>query len=205
VLPAAALSLCCAVFFATPVRAEGNADLMQRSYDSEAVGKLQDSLAALDLLSPPLRDGYVVALRKAWLLYRSGRHPEAIAAYARAISLAPAAVEPRLGMILPQLALRRWGDVETQTRAILKLDPANYLATLRLAFSLYNLQRYAESATFYKKLVDLHPADVEVRAGLGWALLKMGKYKEAAAEFHFVLDIAPRNELAKEGLKALGG
>ena len=89
-------------------------------------------------------------------------------------------------------------------------DPApfpvlNYLATLRLAFSLYNLQRYAESATFYKKLVDLHPADVEVRAGLGWALLKMGKYKEAAAEFHFVLDIAPRNELAKEGLKALGG
>ena len=166
VLPAAALSLCCAVFFATPVRAEGNADLMQRSYDSEAVGKLQDSLAALDLLSPPLRDGYVVALRKAWLLYRSGRHPEAIAAYARAISLAPAAVEPRLGMILPQLALRRWGDVETQTRAILKLDPANYLATLRLAFSLYNLQRYAESATFYKKLINLHPTNIKIHTNL---------------------------------------
>ncbi len=186
-------------------RADGNSDLIQRSYDSEAVGKLQDALTALDQMSSPRRDGYVVTLRKAWLLYRLGRSAEAVEVYGRAIAQAPAAVEPRLGILLPQLALRRWGDIETQARAILKLDPANYLATLRLAFACYNLQRYAESATFYKRLADLYPGDVEVKVGLGWALLKMGKYAEAGSEFRSVLDISPRNELARDGLKAAGG
>lgn len=194
-----------ALFFCSTAWANGNPDLMQRSYDSEAVGKFQDSLSALDSLSAPLYDSYVVTLRRAWLLYRLGKFQESAAMYGRAVALSPAAVEARLGALLPNLALRRWADVETQARAILKLDPANYLATLRLAFACYNLQRYAESATFYKRLTDLHPGDIEVRVGLGWAFLKMGKYKEAAAEFRFVLEISPRNDLAREGMKALGG
>ncbi len=186
-------------------RADGNAELIQRSYDSEATGRLADSLSVLDQLSAPRRDAYVVTLRKAWLLYRLGRYAESTEVYVRAIALAPAAVEPRLGILLPYLALRRWSDVENQARAILKLEPGNYLATLRLAFACYNLQRYAESTALYRKLIDLYPGDVAVRGGLGWALLKLGKYPEASAEFRNILEIAPRNELAKEGLKATGG
>lgn len=186
-------------------RADGSAELIQRSYDSEATGRLADSLSVLDQLTPPRRDMYVVTLRRAWLLYRLARYAEAVEVYGRAIALAPNAVEPRLGVLLPHLALRRWGDVENQARAILKLDPANYLAQLRLAFALYNLQRYAESTALYRRLGELYPSDVEVRSGLGWALLKAGKYPEAATEFRNILDVAPRNELAKEGLKAAGG
>lgn len=186
-------------------RADGNAELIQRSYDSEATGRIADALSVLDQLTPPRRDAYVLTLRKAWLLYRLGRYAESTEVYNRAIALAPGAVEPRLGILLPYLALRRWSDVEGQARAVLKLEPGNYLATLRLAFACYNLQRYAESTALYRKLIDLYPGDVEVRGGLGWALLKLGKYPEAAAEFRNILEIAPRNELAKEGLKATGG
>lgn len=186
-------------------RADANAELIQRSYDSEAVGKLADSLSVLDQLVAPRRDSYVVTLRRAWLLYRLGRFAESVDVYVRAISQAPGAVEPRLGILLPQLALRRWSDVETQARAVLRLEPGNYLATLRLAFACYNLQRYAEATALYRRLKDLYPSDVEVQSGLGWALLKQGKLPEASAEFHHILDVSPRNELAKEGLKATGG
>ena len=55
-------------------RADGNAELIQRSYDSEATGRLADSLSVLDQLSAPRRDAYVVTLRKAWLLSVSYTH-----------------------------------------------------------------------------------------------------------------------------------
>jgi tetratricopeptide (TPR) repeat protein len=178
-------------------------ELMQRSYDSEAAGKLQDAVAALDQL--PQRDRFVVQLRRGWLLYRLGRHDEAVKAYEQAVELAPRAVEARVGLLLPQIALRRWADVEAGARAALKIDPGNYLANLRLAFACYNLHRYAESAALYRKLSELYPSDVEVLSGMGWSLLKMGKAPEAAGRFREVLETAPRHALAREGLKAAGG
>ena len=191
-------------FCASVAQADGNAEIIQRSYDSEATGRLADSLSVLDQL-PPGRSAYVVTLRRAWLLYRLGRFAESVEVYGRAIALAPGAVEPRLGALLPQLALRRWNDVENQARAILKIEPGNYLAQLRLGFACYNLQRFSEAATLYRRLADLYPGDVEVRGGFGWALLKLGKYPEAATEFRSILEVAPRNELARDGLKAAGG
>ena len=184
--------------------AESTSDLFQRSYDAEAAGKAGDALAAIDALPAPLHDAYVAQLRRGWLLYKLGKSPEAIDAYARAAALEPRSVEARVGALLPQMAARRWADAETTARDALRIDPGNYLATLRMAFALYNLGRYPESAALYRKLVDAYPSDVEVRSGLGWALLKGGKVAEAALAFRAVLDVAPRNTLAADGLKAAG-
>lgn len=184
-------------------RGQDGAELLQRSYDSEAGGKLQDALTALDQLAQPGR--FVVQLRRGWLLYRLGRNEEAVGAYEQAIQLAPRALEARVGQLLPQMALRRWADVEAGARAALKLDPGNYLANLRLAFACYNLHRYAEAAALYRKLGELYPSDVDVLAGLGWSLLKMGKAQDAAARFREALEISPRHALSREGLKAAGG
>jgi tetratricopeptide (TPR) repeat protein len=182
----------------------GVGDHFQRSYDAEAVGKTQDALTALDAVPAPQRDGYVAQFRRGWLLYKLGKHPEAIEAYAKAIALEPRSVEARAGVLLPAMALRRWADVEGGAREVLKLDPGNYLATLRLSFAVYNLGRYPEAAASYKRLAEMYPSDVEVRSGLGWSWLKMGKTTEAAAEFRAVLDVAPRHALALEGIKAAG-
>jgi len=183
----------------------GAADGFQRSYDSEAAGKIPDAVAALDALPSPQKDGYVAQLRRGWLLYRLGKHTEAIGAYGRAIALEPRSIEARTGVLLPAMALRRWADVESGAREVLRLDAGNYLGNLRLAFALYNLGRYPESASVYKHLAESYPSDVEVRGGLGWALLKGGKAAEAASEFRAVLEIAPKNALAADGLKAAGG
>jgi predicted RNA polymerase sigma factor len=80
-------------------QADGNAEIIQRSYDSEATGTAgRFAVGAGSAFSPRRRSAYVVTLRRAWLLYRLGRFAESVEVYGRAIALAPAAVEPRLGM-----------------------------------------------------------------------------------------------------------
>lgn len=182
----------------------GAGDAFQRSYDSEAAGKVDEAIAALDSLPAAERDGYVAELRRGWLFYKRAKHVEAVNAYAKAIAMEPRSIEARVGSLLPLMALRRWADTEAGAREVLKLDPGNYLANLRLAFSVYSLGRYPESAGIYKRLAEAYPSDVEVRAGLGWALLKSAKAAEAAGEFRAVLTIAPKNALALDGLKASG-
>jgi tetratricopeptide (TPR) repeat protein len=182
----------------------GAADKYQQSYDSEATGKTADALSALDMLPAPQHDGYVAQLRRGWLLYKLGKSAEAVDAYVAATTLQPRSVEARVGLLLPQMALRRWLDVEVGAREILKLDAGNYLANLRLAFAVYSQGRFGEAAGIYQRLAEAYPSDVDVRAGLGWSLFKMGKGGEAATEFRAVLEIAPRNALALDGMKAVG-
>ena len=201
----ALISLSLGACVAAEAMAEGGAaDQFQRSYDSEARGSTAEALAALDALPSPQHDGYVAQLRRGWLLYKLGKHTEAIDCYGKAVAIEPRSVEARVGALLPAMALRRWIDVEAGAREVLKLDPGNYLANLRLAFAVYNQGRYGESADLYRRLSEAYPSDVDVRSGLGWALLKAGKQDEAATELRAVLDVAPRHVLATEGMKALG-
>lgn len=180
-------------------------DALIQSYDGEAAGKLKEALAALDQLPPARRDSYLGWARRGWLQYRLGEHAPSIISYRRAIALAPRAIEPRLGVLLPQLALHLWNDAEAMANEVLRVDPANYLATLRLAFVYYNRHRYLESAGLYQKLKDLYPSDTDVRSGLAWALLKAGKPQDAAREFRELIGISPRLATAHEGLKLSGG
>ncbi len=160
-------------------------------------------MEALDSLPSPQRDGYVAQLRRGWLLYRLGRHADAIGLYTKAIGLEPESLEARLGRLLPELAARRWHDVEATARDILERDSANYLGNLRLAFAVYNQGRHAEAEKIYRKLMALFPGETDVRTGLAWSLLKLGKRDEAKKHFNEVLDVAPRAPLALEGLKAI--
>ncbi len=181
-----------------------DAALFQESYDHEGAGNNQQALAALDKLSPDKGRSYIALLRKGWLQYRLGRNDLAIDDYRKAIAMAPKAVEPRLGILLPLLADKQWSLVEKHARDVLRLDAENYLATLRLAFALYSQNNFAEAEPLYRKVVSAYPSDTEARAGLGWTLLKLRKNKEAAAVFQALLDFAPKNPLGQQGWTAAG-
>lgn len=172
-----------------------------RSYEAEGRGDYAGALSALESLPKDKRSTYVYALRKGWLLYLSGKYDSSIASYKKAVAAAPKAVEPYLGIALPQMALRRWADAEKATRKALSLDADNYLAASRLAWSLYNQGRFADAAKYYQRMVALYPSDVEMKAGLGWALLKQGKKAEAAKLFEAVLDVHPAHASALEGVR----
>jgi len=183
--------------------AEGAA--YQSSYDFEARGAYAEAVAALMTVPTAARSKYTYALRLGWLNYLAGRHGEAIAAYRRAIAAAPKAVEPRLGLTLPQMAQRRWLDVERTARDVQRLDPHSYLGLSRQAFALYNLGRFAAAEAVYTRVVALYPSDVEMRAGLAWAMLERGDTAAAATQFRDILAVAPKHASAQAGARACAG
>jgi len=176
----------------------------QASYDHEAAGRFADALRDLTDLPSAEQESYLGRLRRGWLLYRAGRHAESITSYRQAIAIEKGSVEARLGGLLPLIALRQWPEVEEGARAALDVDPANYLAGLRLAFALYNRGRYSEAEALYRRVLGRYPSDADARAGLGWCLLKQGKRPEARQAFQAAARVAPRSPTVLDGLTASG-
>lgn len=184
--------------------ADDTSSRFQASYDAEAKGRYADALGELDRIAGDARDGYIWHLRRGWLQYLAGQFGPSIESYRGALGVAPRAIEPQLGMLLPMLAARRFADAEKVAVAVLAADPHNSTALSKLAWARYSLGRYADAADSYRKVLLDYPSDVDMRAGLGWSLLKLGKASEAAAEFRAVLLVAPKHSSAKTGLDTLG-
>ena len=188
--------------FGAPVHADAP-QIWQRSYALEARGEHAAALAALNELPAEVRTGYLFLVRRAWLLYLTGRHQEAVGAYRRAIEAAPKAVEPRAGILAPLIALHRFQDAEAEAQAALRLDTDNHAVSRSLAWALYNLGRFDDAERVYRRVLALHPSDLAMRAGVGWCLLRRGRRAEAEAEFREVLRVAPENTAALTGLAAV--
>jgi tetratricopeptide (TPR) repeat protein len=187
-----------------PGAPQGGDEALLQSYDFESAGKLKEALSALESMPPSRSNSYLGWARRGWLQYRLGQHNESLESYRKAIALAPHAIEPRLGILLPQLALHRFTDAEVVAKEVLRYDPQSYLATLRLAFVYYNQHRYGDSVSLYQHLRDLYPSDTDVRSGLAWGLLKAGRTQDAAKEFRDLLAINPRLTTARDGLQLSG-
>ena len=188
---------------AVVAQADGDAAKYSQSYELEARGDYAGALRSLEKMSNSAKSGYVYHLRKGWLLYLGAQHEKSVDAYKKAISEEPKAVEPLVGLMLPQMALRRWSDAVSTGEKALKIDDRNYLAASRLAWSLYNLGRYSEAASYYRQMVELYPSDVEMKAGLAWSLLEQGQTTAAKNYFEDVLDVAPNHSSALQGIRQL--
>lgn len=179
-------------------------DRYQESYELEARGQVNEALKALLKLPDREKTTYFYLLREAWLRYLNKDLKLSAAGYKKAAAASPRAIEPLLGLMLPQLALRAWKDAATTARKVLRMDSKNYLARTRLAWALYNLGRHEEARRLYAKILESYPSDLSMQTGLGWSLLKLGKKPEAKRVFMNVIRRSPKNSSAREGLKACG-
>jgi tetratricopeptide (TPR) repeat protein len=200
----ASVLVACAVA-AAPARAATVPELYQQSYDQEMFRDAAGALSTLERVPQAEQQTYVFALRRAWLLYLSARYADAVTQYEEAVTRAPKAAEPLLGLSLVQMALRRWVDAEKTLQALLALDPSSYLGLSRLAWTQYSLGRYSAAEATYRRVLALYPSDVEMQAGLGWALSKQDKGAAAKQAFEAVLRVAPRHVSAQDGLRGLSG
>jgi len=198
---------CIGAFLTSPAHALGRQDASawEASYNAEAAGKLEAALSALSELPSQQRTGYLADYRRGWLLYRLGRYAESVTAYRSAVGKEPAAVEARVALLLPLIALTKWHEVAQVCEGVLKIDPENYLALQRLALAKFSSQRFAEAEALYRRILVLYPSDIEMRAGLGWTVLRMGKQAQAAALFSEVLDVVGSHLSATQGLRAAQG
>lgn len=199
-----ALSLTLASVAVSP-SAQANPEVWRRSYAQEAGGDARGALATLDTLPDDARRTYLYTLRRGWLLYVMGRFDDAATAYRQAAAMSPAAVEPRVGGLLPLMALRRWQDAEALAREALRLDADNYLASRRLGLVLYNLGRFDAAREVYQSVAQRYPGDLEMLTGIAWCDLRRGQRDEAANGFRAVLAVSPDDAGAAAGLTATAG
>jgi len=182
---------------------DDDAPFYGESYAREHAGDLAGAIAVLERASTASRETYFHQLRLGWLLYLTGAYGDSTAAYENAVALEPLAVEPYLGLLLPQIAKRAWGQAEKTARAALERNPGSYLALSRLAWVLFSQGRYAEAEVAYRGVLKLHPADLEMRSGLGWALLRQGKHSDSEAELRRVMAVAPEYGSAQAALREI--
>ncbi len=184
----------------SPARGDAVSSAFTRSYKLEARGKYSRALTALSRVRQGQQHSYIFQLRVGWLNYLARKHRLAVEAYQRAVRLAPMAIEPLQGMLLPQMAARRWKDALTTANKILGMAPADDLAATRKAWILFNLGRYRQAEQVYVQVLRQYPANLTLRAGLGWARARQGRLKEAEKAFRAVLRYSSKNASARRGL-----
>mgnify|MGYP002641448838 CR=1 FL=1 len=184
-----------------PVSGDDQGGYYTLSVQLEQNGKVADALDALTKIIDDRKGSYMVTLRKGWLLYNLGKYKDSIKQYKLAMQSKPDSLEAKLGVMLPMMAKRQWLDVEKVALDALKLDPKNYLAQSRLAYTYYNLQRWGKAEVHYAVLVELYPGDVDMRSGYGWSLFKQGKHEAAKKQFQLILQYSPTHSAALEGMR----
>jgi tetratricopeptide (TPR) repeat protein len=178
-------------------------DLYRQSYSQEARGDYEGALRTMESLKGLGETGYVATLRTGWLQYLAGRFADATTSYRKAIDQEPQAVEPKVGIMLPLMAARKWKEAEQFGGDVLKVAPGDAVVQGRMAYVQYMLGSYEKAEASYRKVLSGWPANVEMRAGLAWTLLKLHRFQEAKAEFDRVLTIAPDHATAKDGRAAI--
>lgn len=176
-------------------------EYFETSFSHENRGNYAEALnSVLRILRIDHRN-YTAMLRAGWLGYLKGDYKNSVGYYRKAVLLAPKAIEPRLGLMLPLMASKEWDAAGVVARHILKFDEKNYLAKSRLAFIFFSQGRYGEAQKQYQKIISWYPADIDMKIGLGWTLLRMGNKKKAAEIFRDVLTVRKNNISARDGME----
>ena len=191
-------ALLMAMIFCVPTFASAN---LKKSYKLEAAGKYRAALSNLEKMAKKDVGNYFYQLRTGWLAYLSGQMSKSQKYYQKAILLAPRAIEPRIGQLLPLIALGKYKQAQSVAKAILRRDTKNYTARSRMAYALFLSGQYKQAQRFYSSLVKDYPADGNMLIGLGWAQLRRGKRKAALVTFEKARAILPGNKKVAEGIK----
>ena len=173
----------------------------QRSYDNERTESYQDAIRALAPVYEAYPNGYTVNLRMGWLFYLNENYSNAVAHYDVAITAAPAALEPKLGKMLPLLAQGRWSDVENVAYQVVSVDHYNYYGNLRLAVALRMQGKLEAAYQIALKMVTAYPTDVGYLVELAQVNDARGDTDEAARLFGEILVLDPENQTARRYLE----
>ena len=208
VIPYAALILIAALFFgplagSTEEDISRIASLFESSFAQETVGNVDRALRDVLTVLQVKPAHYIAHYRAAWLYYLKGKYADSTRHYDQAVALAPGAIEPRLGLMLPLMAAQRWGEAESLGEQIYREAPGNYLAGSRLAFVYFSQGKYEPAERLYRAVLKNYPSEIEMMLGLSWTYLRQGRKEEARTLFEEVLAIRPGNSSARTGLDGL--
>ena len=195
-------AFCLVARAAAPTDAEIR-DAYHKSYRYEKAQNYSDAIKALSPVIAAYPQAYTVNLRLGWLNYLTGSFATSRTHYQAAIKAAPDSIEAKLGHTLPLVAQEKWEDVETIVKQVLRADPANYTANLRLAYVSRLQKKFDAAEAILNGMLVLYPTDISLLTEL--ALIKLAKDDKAEAKrlFNDVVTLDPENVTAKAQLSKL--
>lgn len=178
-------------------------DAYHKSYRYERSQNYADAIKALSPVVSAYPQGYTVNLRLGWLNYLIGSYANARTHYETAIKTAPDSLEAKLGHTLPLMAQERYDDAEVAAKQVLRIDPSNYLANLRLAFAYRLLKKLDAAEDLLNRMLILYPTDISLLTE--YALIKVARKQNPDAKrvFNDILTLDPENVVAKAQLSKL--
>ncbi|MCD6065920.1 MAG: hypothetical protein K0S33_746 [Bacteroidetes bacterium] len=182
-------------------KAQQNPELaFSKSYSFEYETQYAKAINAMLELNT---ENYQVNLRLGWLYYLSKDYTKSESYYKKAVSLEPASIEARFGLVLPMSALGNWNNVLAVYLEIVKTDPHNSIANYRIASIYYNRKDYANAGTYISKVIKMYPFDYDGNLLNGKILVAQNKAAEAKKFLIKALEYNPQSEEVKTLLKKL--
>ena len=144
---------------------------------------------------------YMLNLRLGWLYYQKGDFQESVKYYRSAFNISgKKSVEALLGDVYPQSYLKNWSEVEADYKSVLKLDPNNYTANLKLGQIFLYRADYVPAEKYLSKVHELYPGDYSSNLSLAYTYYYLGNNSKSKELFTNVLMLSPRDSLAIKGL-----
>lgn len=171
-----------------------------KSYQFEYAQNYNDAIKSLTAVLDSNPKEYSIHARLGWVYYLAGNYANSSKHYQTAVKLSPKAIEPKLGLMLTQLAQEKYRDAEQTGNQIVKTDTYNYLANLRLCYALKGQQKYDSALAIITKMNELYPTDVGLMVELGNLYSLTNNGNKATAVFKEVLILDPENYSAKQYL-----
>lgn len=149
------------------------------------------------------KDNYLFNMRLGWLYYIINDYPSSKKYYQIAVKIGKDNVESLLGLVYPLAALGEWTEVQVLYEKILKIDPQNYTANLRLGQIYLNSGSYTLARKYLETANSQYPAEYEPNLSLGWTCYYLGDTKRAKELLTNVLMLSPNDSLALQGLRII--
>ena len=185
-------------------KTSGKVNAFHESLKQEDAKEYQKSIRALDGVYKENKGDYLIALRLGWLHYLAKNYEESKKFYGQAYSLSSnKSIEALLGQTLPFSALSDWDGVAATYHEILKIDPRNYTANLRLGQIMLNSGVYGEAKKYLDKAQMDYPGSYEPNLSLGWTYYYLGNRQKAVSLLTTALMLSPGDTLALKGLELL--
>jgi len=176
-------------------KADTKVEAFHTSLKYETAGDYNKAIQSLLPAVKEYADDYLLNLRLGWLYYLEGKYKESKQYYSNAVVGNGKSVEALLGKTLPLASLNEWDAVEAAYRTILKMDPMQYTANLRLGQILLSRGSYVDAKAYLEKAYGQFPGAYEPNLSLGWTSYYLGDKKKAATLLTTALMLSPGDTL----------
>ncbi|MBN2747084.1 MAG: tetratricopeptide repeat protein [Bacteroidales bacterium] len=173
----------------------------KESYSKETDGSYSEAVNIMKKVYKA--DSYPINLRLGWLTYLAGQYTESVSYYSKAIATKPLSIEARFGLTYPASAIGNWDQVLKQYQEILKMDPMNYTANLRLGQIYHSRKQYKEAEKYLTIVLNAFPFTYDPVLYSAWNNYYLGKTREAKVLFEIALMLSPGDSSATDGLKLI--